>query len=52
MQESMDVMISDFSACEAFFKDVIETYGRLDILVNIDRDHARRTAHENDGIRL
>ena len=26
--------VSDFSACEAFFKDVIETYGRLDILVN------------------
>lgn len=26
--------VSDFSACEAFFKDVIKTYGRLDILVN------------------
>ncbi len=26
--------VSDFGACEAFFKDIIGQYGRLDILVN------------------
>ena len=26
--------VSDFSACEAFFKEVTERYGRVDILVN------------------
>lgn len=26
--------VSDFSACEAFIKEIIDTYGRIDILVN------------------
>lgn len=26
--------VSDFGACEAFFSDIIKTYGRVDILVN------------------
>ena len=43
--------VSDFSACEAFFKDVIETYGRLDILVNnvgITRDGLLMKMTESD----
>ena len=43
--------VSDFSACEAFFKDVIETYGRLDILVNnagITRDGLLMKMSEED----
>lgn len=43
--------VSDFSACEAFFKDVIETYGRLDILVNnagITRDGVLMKMTESD----
>ena len=51
MQESMDVMFLNFSACEAFFKDVIETYGRLDILVNnagITRDGLLMKMTESD----
>ena len=30
----MQCDVSDFQACEAFFKKVIEQFGRLDILVN------------------
>lgn len=43
--------VSDFSACEAFFKDVIKTYGRLDILVNnagITRDGLLMKMSEED----
>ena len=43
--------VSDFSACDAFFKDVIETYGRLDILVNnagITRDGLLMKMTESD----
>lgn len=43
--------VSDFSACEVFFKDVIETYGRLDILVNnagITRDGLLMKMTESD----
>ena len=38
----MQCDVSDFQACEAFFKKVIEQFGRLDILVNnagITRDN-------------
>ena len=43
--------MQNFSACEAFFKDVIETYGRLDILVNnagITRDGLLMKMTESD----
>ena len=32
--EAMQCNVADFDACEAFFKKVIEEFGRLDILVN------------------
>ena len=32
--EAMQCNVADFDACEAFFKKVIEEFGRVDILVN------------------
>ena len=31
---AMQCDVSDFAACESLFKEVIGTYGRLDVLVN------------------
>lgn len=32
--EAMQCDVSDFAACETFFKDVISRFGRIDILIN------------------
>ena len=32
--EAIQCDVSDFAACEAFFKDVISRFGRIDILIN------------------
>ena len=43
--------VSDFSACEAFFKEVTERYGRVDILVNnagVTRDGLLMKMSEED----
>lgn len=32
--EAIQCNVSDFDACDAFFKKIIENYGRIDILVN------------------
>ncbi|MGN0203509.1 MAG: 3-oxoacyl-[acyl-carrier-protein] reductase [Coprococcus sp.] len=32
--EAIQCDVSDFTACEAFFKDVISRFGRIDILIN------------------
>lgn len=47
--------VSDFAACELFFKDIIKEYGRIDILVNnagITRDGLLMAMSEEDFDRV
>lgn len=47
--------VADFQACQAFFEDVIKTYGRVDILVNnagITRDGLLMRMSEEDFDRV
>lgn len=49
--EAIQCDVSDFSACEAFFKDIIARFGRIDILINnagITRDGIMMKMSEAD----